>query len=501
MSWLRALLRLVAVGRSSPVTPSPTPAEAPRDETAVSAAYVVIGLDFGTSGTKVVLRLLDKWRPASAVDFGTDRPGFSRFSFPSTIALRESRFLFGVEAEQHQTGSVFRSLKRKLITANGDMGHLAASQEEYPRPHDLEAHPHFLVAVYLGAVLRRVRMFAADEYGADSALLYNLDIPVSKLDGGPIQRGYQTALDAAVDFAEADDLQLDDYPTLWKRWIDVLNREGTGAPDREHKRWELIPESSAIVKGAGAAWASILRNSRRYTAIVDIGAGTTDLGWFKWIASEQEDRVVFFSAKTSLVGCDDVDERLLDILAVSDAERPLLLPAVREAKPELQADREEVGIGNSYRSLGLDDLERAAGEVAGRSFDAFSVSFGEAYKKEKNTDRWKDIRVILVGGGSQLDSFRRRFRRHPRPAFGQDTDLRVPASSEPVRSAAQQVGAIGASSAPPTDADMVFLLPALGLSNPAIEIPSPTLPEEVVPLKQGSRGPTGLYDYEAPDDD
>ena len=425
--------------------------------------------------------------------------GASRFSFPSTIALDDGRFLFGVEAENHETRTVFRSLKRKLITPNGDVRDIDAS-DVAPDPQDLGAHPHFLVAVYLSAVLHRVRELAAEEHGADSEFLYNLDIPVSKLDGGLIQRGYQTALDAAVDFAETDDLQLEDYPTLWEHWIEVLNRESTGSPDREHKRWELIPESSAIVKGAEAALASILQNSRRYIAIADIGAGTTDLGWFRWIATEEEDRVVFFSAKTSLVGCDDVDQRLLDILAVSNTDKPLLLPAVREAKPELQADRQEVGIGNGYRPLSPADLDQAADKVAGHSFDAYSVSFGEAYRKEKNTDRWQDIRVILVGGGSQLDGFRSRFERHPR-SFGRYVDLRVPGSSTSVGSAITQLGAMGSSSLPPRDADIVFLLPALGLSNPPIEIPDPTLPEDVAPLEQQPGGPTGIYDYEAPDDD
>ena len=498
MSWLRFLCRLFRVGRPRGVADPSGFVESTSTETGAPNALVVIGLDFGTSGTKVVVRLLAKGRPASAVDFGTDHPGFSRFSFPSTIALDDGRFLFGVEAENHDTRNVFRSLKRTLIAPNGDLRHLAAA-EMPPDPQDLGAHPHFLVAVYLSAVLHRVRELAAAEYGADSEFLYNLDIPVSQLDGGSIQRGYQTTLDAAVDFAETDSLQLDDYPALWERWISVLNRESTGSSDHKFKRWELIPESSAIVKGAEAALASIVPNSRRYTSIVDIGAGTTDLGWFKWIASEDEDNVFFFSAKTSLVGCDDIDDILLDILAVSDADRPLLFPMVREAKAKLNADR-RVGISEGCRPLCPDDLDQATVEVAGRSFDAHSASFGEAYKKEKNTDRWKDIRVILVGGGSQFDGFRRRFRQHPRP-FGRSVDLLVPGSSTSVGSATKKLGTMGSSSAPPSDADIVFLLPALGLSNPAVEIPDPTLPEDIAPLEHGPRGPTGLYDYDAPDDD
>ena len=500
MSWLRSLLRRVGIGRPHRTTTVPTsPTESTTPEGGVTPTFVVIGLDFGTSGTKVVVRLLDKGRPASAVDFGTDQPGFSRFSLPSTIALEDSRFLFGVDAENHKNGPAFRSLKRTLLDVKGDVDHVTCP-EVPPDPQDLQAHPRFLVAAYLGEVLRRVHDLVAEEFGMDVEFLYNLDIPVSQLNGGPVQRGFQTALDAAVDFAETVRLPLDDYPALWGRWLDVLGRESTGSPDHEHKRWELIPESSAIVQGAKAALASIVPNSRRYTAIVDIGAGTTDLGWFKWVESEEEDRVIFFSATTSLVGCDDVDNRLLDILAVADDDRELLFPTVREAKPKLRASR-RMGVGRGYRSLCSDDLDRAVEEVGGRCFDAYGMSFGDAYKKEMNTDRWRDIRVILVGGGSQLDGFRHQFRQHPRWRFGRDVDFLLPGSSVSVGLTAKTLGAMGATSAPPTDADVIFLLPALGLSHPAVEIPVPTLPDEIAPVTAGPSKPTGIYDYEAPDDD
>lgn len=509
MSWFRLIRRLLGIGRSTD-TDAPTVNTHVTVQTVTTQATVptrapptsvVIGLDFGTSGTKVAVQWhRTKGRPVRVVDFGTDQAGFSRFSFPSTIALEGARLLFGVDAEERHDGRVFRSLKRTLIHANGDVRPAVPSGAP-PRLQDLDAHPHFLVAAYLGAVLRRVRGLVVQQYDADTQFFYNLDIPVSQLDGGRVQRGYQTALDAAVDFAESDDLPSYDYPTLWDRWVEILGRESTGAADPEHKRWALIPESSAIVKGAEAALASILPGSRRYAAIVDIGAGTTDMGWFRWTASDEEDRLYFFSAKTCLVGCDDVDARLLDILAVPTNQRTQLFPRVREAKPELGVDG-SVDVGEGYRSLGSDDLDQAVAEVAGRCFTEYGVSFGQAYKKEKNTDRWKDIRVVLVGGGSQLEGFRGQFRLHPRwQQFGRDVDFLLPGSFESAAFTANTLEGIGASEVPPTNADVVFLLPALGLSYPAEEIPDPTLPEEIAPLPQGPRGPTGLYDYDAPDDD
>lgn len=495
MSWLRSLRRRLRLRRPSHQG-APTPAS--QATTPESALPTVVGLDFGTSGTKVVVRMLGKGRPAAAIDFGTDQAGFSRFSLPSTIALDGSRFVFGTEAEKHQGGLVFRSLKRALIGTSGPARRTRLPQRP-PRPDDLEAHPHFLVAVYLGWVLRHVRELVSQEFDPDSQFLYNLDIPVAQVDRGSVQRGFQTALDAAVDFAETEDLRLDDYRALWGRWRDVLRKENTGRPDHGSKRWELVPESSAILKGAETALALILPDSQRYTAIVDIGAGTTDVVWFRWVTREEGDHVYFYSAKICPVGCDDVDDRLLDILEVAEDDRPRLFPRVREAKSELRVGG-SVAVGEGYRSLSQDDLSRAANEVARRCFEEYGVSFGSAYKKEKNTTRWKDIRVILVGGGSLLDGFRGQFRRHPR-SFGHSVNLLLPGSSESGGFATNTLGVIGAASEPPVEADIVFLLPALGLSYAGAEGLDSTPPDDILPLPPRPKGPTGVYDYEAPEDD
>lgn len=464
--------------------------------------YAVIGLDFGTSGTKVGIRIPAMRPPVSVVDFGTRQHGFSRFSCPSTITLSGSRFLCGIEAEKFTNGLVFRSLKRKLLQTKGKIPRSGVAGS-VPEPRELSAHPHFLVAIYLGTVLRDVHQLLLRKYNVDPEYFYNLDIPVSRLAGGLVQKGFQTVLDAAVEFAENRHSVLrDDYRILWKYWIEILERDSTGLADREHKRWELIPESSAIVKGAESALATILPNSHLYTAIVDVGAGTTDVGWFKWVRRDEEDCVNFFSAKTCLVGCDDIDNALLDDLEVPPNDRSREFPMVRAAKSML-ATGESISVSRKYRQLSADDLDGAVRIVARQSFGEYGDSFGEAYKKDKNTDNWKDIRVILVGGGSQLDGFRRQFDRHPRADvfyYRCNTELILPGASAAV-AAATLPKSIGATSKPPGRDDVVFLLPALGLANPAEDIPEPKLPDDIAPVPPSTLGPSGLYDYDAPDDD
>lgn len=498
MRWLRALLRFLRC--ESPDGESAAPEPAPPRGRDLPTPIVNVGLDFGTSGTKVVVRLLVGDRRAWAVDFGTDLAGFSRFSFPSTVAVEGSRFLFGSDAEDQQGGFVWRSLKRTLIEESG--GDPPTSlPERPPLPQDLDAHPVFLVAVYLAAVIRRVYDLVEEAYSSDPEYFYNLDIPVSELDGGPAQRAFQTALDAAVDFAETDALRIEDYEAVWARWREVLDRGTTGVSDPEQERWSLVPESVAIVKGAGAALATILPDSRRYTVIVDIGAGTTDMGWFNWVARDEGDWLPFFAASVCLVGCDDVDDRLLDVLGVSADDKRRWLPHIREAKPTLAAGR-DVRVGKGFRPLTPADLSRAVREVAGRCFKEYRASFGKAYSKHPNSDYWRRIRVILVGGGSQLECFRWQFRRHPGD-FGDDDDVDflVPGRSPVGPSPVTTLGARGDTRVPPDEGDIVFLLPALGLSYPVEEMPELMHPDDIRPLPPPPSGPTGDYVYEAPDED
>ena len=440
--------------------------------------------------------------PVSVVDFGTNQHGFSRFSLPSTVTLSGSRFLCGIEAEESTDGLVFRSLKRKLLQTKGKVPRSGVAGS-VPDPRELNSHPHFLVAVYLGTVLRNVHQLLLHKYNLDLEYFYNLDIPVSRLAGGSVQIGFQTVLDAAVEFAEnRHNVLRGDYRILWEHWLDILERDSTGVADREHKRWELIPESSAIVKGAESALETILPNSNLYTAIVDVGAGTTDVGWFKWVRRDEEDRVNFFSAMTCLVGCDDIDNALLDDLEVPTNDRSREFPVVRAAKSML-APGESISVSRKYRQLSANDLDGAVRVVAQQSFGEYGDSFGEAYKKDKNTDNWKDIRVILVGGGSQLEGFRQQFDRHPRAEafyYRCDTELILPGASAAV-AAATLPKSIGATSKPPGREDIVFLLPALGLANPAEDIPDPKLPTDIAPVPPPTGGPSGPYDYDAPDDD
>ena len=499
MRWLRPLLRFLR-GESPCGESAPPEAEQaiPTRGSDLPTTIVNVGLDFGTSGTKVVVRLLEGERPAWAVDFGTDLAGFSRFGLPSTVAVDGSRFLFGSDAEDQQDGSVWRSLKRTLIEESGGDPPTSLA-ERPPRPQDLDGHPVFLVAAYFAAVIRRVYELVEEEYSFEPEYFYNLDIPVSELGGGAVQRAFQSALDAAVDFAETDHLRIDDCDAVWARWLEVLGRDTTGVSDPEQERWSLVPESVAVVKGAEAALAAILPGSLRYTAIVDIGAGTTDMGWFNWVARDEGDCLPFFAASVCLVGCDDVDGGLLDALTESTEDRRRLLSHVREAKPALNAGR-DVHVGRGLRSLTAADLRPAVREVAGRCFKEYRVSFGEAYSKHPNTDYWQEIRVILVGGGSQLEGFRHQFRRHPRQHFGRKVDFLVPGRSGSVGSTVKTLGARGDTRVPTDEGDIVFLLPALGLSYPVEEMPDLKHPEDISPLPPPPTGPTGHYDYEAPDD-
>lgn len=499
--WIASLLGRGEPGEKADVEPA-RPQEATAPQGADLPRYVTVGVDFGTSSTKVVFRDWNtKDQVPYAVDFGVDLPGYTRFARPSLIAVQQGVILFGQRAteaaNQDAAASVVRSAKVQLLEKSVGNAGPSISWELPSRitgwgENTAERRVSLLeglVTLFLADTIR-VALEAAGQVYADlshSELAFNLDVPVGGLDESPVAHRFQRMLDVAIPMASEVEAEMDVEEAL-DRWWDTLCRLAEGPPEPGERPGELVPEAEAIIQGVGSALGG--RSSDRYHAIVDIGAGTTDVGWFKVVETRSEDRLPFFAAGTRRVGCNDIDERLADRLAATDlAPREAIVSELIAVKPDLLVgERAIVEVGGQRLTVGPEDLERATEEVAPEVYGHFSDMFGPAYSKEKNTDRWEHIRTVVVGGGSLLPKLRNRFEEHPR-SFGKEAEL-VDLSTE------MDLRAVGESEIKPTRAEKPFLTAALGLSHPEYVMPTPIMPSEIDDLPGRPSGPTGLYDYE-----
>lgn len=464
--------------------------------------YVTVGVDFGTSSTKVVFR---DWNTKNqvpyAVDFGVDLPGYTRFSRPSLIAVQDGLLLFGQRAaeaaNEEAPAAVIRSAKVQLLEKSVDEASPTISWELPLRMTDwgestaerrvsvLEG----LVALFLADTIR-IALEATRQVYADlspSEVAFNLDVPVGGLDASPVAHRFQRMLDVAIPMASQVEAEMAVEEAL-DLWWGTFCRLAENPPEPGERPGELVPEAEAIIQGVGSALGG--RSSDLYHAIVDIGAGTTDVGWFKVVETRSEDRLPFFAARTRRVGCNDIDECLAEQLAETTSAPPeLIVSQIIAVKPDLICgEQTAVEVEGRRLTVGPEALERATEEVAPAVYGHFSKMFGPAYSKEKNTDRWERIRTVVVGGGSLLPKLRNRFGEHPRD-FGKEAEL-VDLSTE------MDLRAVGESDTKPTRKEKPFLTAALGLSHPKYIMPTPIMPSEIDDDPGAPSGQTGLYDYE-----
>ena len=477
--WSDIASRLAGRPKKEPKTPRPE-TESP----------LIVGLDFGTSGTKVVVR--DPMRRGDkpiAIDFGTpEELGFNRFVIPSTVAVVDEVLHFGAEAEYKaaSTQHVFRSLKRDFLRVSrpglDPVRHSGDATLEAMDDEGLASE--FLVTVYLADVLRRTWRVLAErrEDFAQTRAVINLDVPIASLNrrgAGPtflrmlrVARRLSTTMEPGATAAD-----------LGQRWIQARRRLPAPAPESERLE-DLVPEAVAAIGGLGEA-ASYARQGTNWV-VVDVGAGTTDIGFFRYPDRDGR-RAVFYSARTTVLGGDDVDWAICQLLGI---DKPTVeqLGKVRLAKTRAGTDGVPLFDG---RNLTQDHVESAVGSIREAAMNAWGLAFGEAYSKDIGEDRWRRLDTFVVGGGSLTAGIKKIYECPPRSV------VRTVAIRQVNRDVVLE--SAGAGRTPPSEAELIFLLAALGLSLPPTERPEMVHPEDVPPAPSPPKGPTGVYDFDADD--
>lgn len=458
---------------------------------------IIVGLDFGTSGSKVVLRhALKMHETPVALDFGTPSElGFSRFVFPSTVAIHDGALHFGVEAERiaGETTLVFRSLKRSLIRMDASDAQSRPSDDgrlvDLERARDMSkgGFAQVLATLYLADVLRRTREAIPAAFGEnthDEQILIYLDVPVSSLSESSQEADvFRTMLRVARRLSRElpEGLTVTHAGVLYERAMESV----PGNQGESEALEAVVAEAVAAIAGLGHAIGTV-RGHRNF-AVIDIGAGTTDMGVFRF-PTEDGKRAVFYSAATTPLGCDDLDRVLCELLG---QRNPTIeeLAVVRHAKA--RAGRSSESSNLSDLPISQEMVDQAVERVADDCREAWRRTFASAYQKEKDESRWHSLDLYLLGGGSLILGWRRLYAERPRHSRVREVRLRGISQDLSLRAG-------GASETPPSVDDHIFLLTALGLAAPGPERPRMVHPDNVKPVVL-DWGPSGHFDFDADD--
>lgn len=420
--------------------PAPSGKTEPKAPPHVSAAAtplipVVLGLDFGTFSTKVVVRRRNE---RSAVVPRLDAPcvGYPSFALPSLVRVADGRLFFGGRAAQALGGDLYRSLKVSLLKELTQSAAVVGSGK-YGLTVDS------LVALYLSWVLSQVRKWLDDEYGPNRVNLFvNAAAPMNHYEQPMLLDRYLRILGCAWNAVfGARPVTVEQGVAVHSvvSWLNESLDRGREIEPAATRRFDVLPESVAPI-------VSLSRDPRMQAGmylIVDMGAGTAEFSINHAPAPGGDQKVLCYYDQSILLGVEQFDD-----------------PPPGESRESLT----EQFLRALCRTWGRGYIKDAANHAA--------------------RQRWKELTVLLIGGGTCRPDLRRKIERHeasvmyafPRPDRTYRVTTHIPAELE---FRPRQAGA-------PTDAFLLSVAHGLSFPRrtwPEFYPPSTIEPEGAMPCK------------------
>jgi hypothetical protein len=252
---------------------------------------LVIGFDFGTAATKVIVRDVPL-RQAHAINFLGHAHTKSPYFLPSVLGLTNKGQFTLAKA---QTIFPFKHIKIRLIDN--------IPQAIKVNGERLIINPISLAAIYIGLALRTVKATFLEENNAvyrHVAPIWQLNIgmPTKNYDSPEIEKNFRNAAKLGWWLSEGGQIiDLTLLPELERIQQDARFDFGI------HVDYvNVVPEIAAQVAGYAK---SRLRQEGLHV-LVDIGATTLDIASFVLSAKEGEDRYAFMDASVSRYGCNEL---------------------------------------------------------------------------------------------------------------------------------------------------------------------------------------------------
>lgn len=392
MGRLKTLLRNFRLKRK------PSTGESPQKGREAATRPVIVGIDFGTSSTKSMYRDLTT-RKCWTIAFDHKVPGYSPFCLPSTVRAHRGKLWFGVDASRSPSGSrVFRSFKVCLACQFGGFSCRGCYRDDHgdEKPGTFvvkgasggdEILTAFdLVALYLGHVLGLILDRIEANLGRGKVNpIFHMAAPLSYQENRATRQAFHRALEAGRMLAGkvSNPIEVDEGKEL----VAAIGGEDLPIPAEEDRSTALLAETVAAITSLVRS----RRAARGHYAMVDVGAGTTDVT-FAWLPEPARQEICFYSALTGVVGGDDIEAA---VLAAANGGKG------GAGAGGVGAEDVRRNWSRAIRSLGLDDasVKDACDGRLGSIHEVVRRAFGIAYLKEPSQRCWKLLDVLLLGGG------------------------------------------------------------------------------------------------------
>lgn len=368
-----------------------------------AARRVQVGLDFGTSTTKVMYRELGSAEPrVRLLNFNHGLSDYPEYCLPSVATFdRQANLYLGNSAirqlEPVGWGAGLSRLKM-LIAGEVDDRFLDRAWHGRFQEHvklafgdESACSPEALAATFLAAIMRRIRRQLQHESGANSLdLIFNTCVPVDQSERTAVVMAFERVIATAAELERT--LSSDEAPRTWLERAMRLLPEIAYDSEDDDQRIFLMPEAVA----SAAGYITSLRRQSGIHAVVDIGAGTTDVSiCLLTLARRGGATTYWYAARSIPMGAARIEGMLANILMPRE---PLvsqrLIHRALANDPSLAA---ECG------TLVEDELTRM--------WNGTAKAWSEAYGHDARESAWTRaaVTVLLTGGGAQIPAARKVF--------------------------------------------------------------------------------------------
>ena len=380
----------------------------------VEKIQIQVGLDFGTSSTKIA------YAPISGVGQRQVRPlifdhnlkTYETFCLPSLAAFdRNRQLLLGIEAAKLLENEPWDSgLRRLKVVVAGRYEKSFADPntkkafDKYLEQHDRETKTHspeLITSVYLAYAMRQARLAiqnVPDFSNYELDLLFNVCVPIDHMQKRRVLFAFHNILAWAEAIEEAwpqSNGSFDPLELARKVKKDVeyrpVDQYGLSRQDSE-RRVFAVPEAVA----EAASYLTSLQRQEGIHAIIDLGAGTTDVSFFNLRSENGGLKPFWYSAGNIPEGGHKVERVIADHLIGKrgDCSSGDILEVLQVL------DRSRKG-----SKLYSDDIRHKVRKtLEDIHFKATGVWRAAYRDKLKGQFLWQDVQVFISGGIANIPS-------------------------------------------------------------------------------------------------
>ena len=365
-------------------------------------AYIQVGLDFGTSTTKVVFSQLGR-SFSKALNFNHNLSSYPNYCLPSLCAInKKGELLLGIEAAEHLKNSPWNSgIQRLKVIVAGTYNPSFSDQktqfnfENYIKRNGYEKSvtPERLTSIYLAYAMKISRGLIKNlpEYrDIELDLAFNICMPIDHLQNNRVCDVFKKIFLKAEILERLWSTTPNNFDPLKVSYDIVENKISYG------NKVFAVPESVAAL----ASYLISLAKQDGLHAVIDFGSGTTDVSICNLMDTREHTKSYWYAARNIPKGMirveKTVSEYLMECNDGSECNQRDIYNCINKLD-SIVVPFEGVTCSNCKISRKIyEDLYQL------KKSKEYYLTWGNAYRHLTNQTMWEHVTIFLTGGGSNL---------------------------------------------------------------------------------------------------